>query len=181
MQYGFYLLLPCVELKEMKTEIPKELEKFATECAIYKNSDELVCNREYLSDNSNFSLIYVNDIENSSTDGRIKKIDGLVEIDKAKTLIKSSDYVYFLILVLYLTRYLDRNTDDKYAENLLRCDAIAIRNCKEKGLNIKSIVGDSLAMFRITETTVTVKNMRSARISTKLNTSINSRCNGVLA
>ena len=142
-------MLPCVEITEMKTEIPKELQEFALDFANKK--DILNTDSKYYSDNKKFFLEYIKENKKQVTDGRIKLSDGMFEIDKAKTLIKSSDYVYFLILVLYLTRYLDRNTDDKYAENLLRCDAIAIRNCKEKGLNIKSIVGDSLAMFRITE------------------------------
>lgn len=133
----------------MKTEIPENFDNFVYEFS--KNKD-LYSFGTYLSDDKEYIIEYGENIPRH----RISRTTGMIELNGTiKT--QSKDFVYFVCNVLYLTKFLNENTDEKYPENLLKCDLISINKCAEKGLDISSIISDSLDLFKSVDTELSIK------------------------
>jgi len=124
--------------------IPKTLQEFASSFSKAKRRHNI---GNYISGCGNYELDYIKENKGLNTDGRIRKHDGMFEIDQSKVSGKSSDYVYFIIISLWAVRKLAQDSGNKFPYNYINSDIIAIKHCAEKGLDIKSITEGALAMF----------------------------------
>ena len=119
--------------------LTEEFRKFISEFS--KNKDSLMF-QEFLSDKGNFKIIYKEYVP------RFRFHREKCDMEFNATIKDySSDFIYFICSVLWLTDWLNKNTADKHSENLLRCDMIALDECKDAGLDCNLIVKDAVVYF----------------------------------
>ncbi|RLD60923.1 MAG: hypothetical protein DRJ01_08820 [Bacteroidetes bacterium] len=135
-------------------DIPKELQDFTM---LIAKSHRILDIKTYQSKNKNFE-VKITDILESDTSGytypdtpsRINKISGIIEISRPKIINYSNDFVYYIIIQLYIL--LKYQTIKKYTNDYCfqQADIIALKHCEDKRLNVKLIIKEFIKLLKET-------------------------------